>query len=322
MRYLLRRVRHALFLVLGVSALSFALLDLAPGDYLSEMRLDPRVSPETLSALRARYGLDRPLPERYARWLASVARGEMGYSFSYDAPAGPLLLGRAKETLLLTGTALVATWLLALPLGILSAARPRSWPARATSGAIAVLLSIPELLLALLLLLLAVRTGLFPAGGLASPVPPDGAFARARDVAWHMVLPVATLVLTSLPLLVRHVRAGVASALEAPFVMAARSHGIGESRIRLWYALPAAANPLASLFGLSVAGLLGGSLVVEVVMSWPGLGPLLIDAILARDIHVVVGAATLSTLFLVAGSLAADLLLTLADPRVRAEEPP
>jgi peptide/nickel transport system permease protein len=305
-----------------VSLLSFVLVALAPGDFFAEMRLDPRISESTLQVLRARHGLDRPLPVRYARWVASLARGELGYSFAYGSPVAPLLWPRVRNTVVLTATATVASWVLAIPLGVWWATRRRPLIRHVLSGVTAAVLAVPDIVLALGLLLLAVRTGWFPAGGMTSVGHEQmSALARLGDVAWHLVLPAAALVLGILPVLVRYVRASVGDALEAPFVHAARAHGIPESRVLFRHALPAAANPLISLFGLSVAGLLSMSLLVEVVMSWPGLGPLLLEAILARDFHLVLGLVLASTFLLVAGNLLADALLLAADPRIRAEEP-
>jgi len=142
---------------------------------------------------------------------------------------------------------------------------------------------------------------------------------KLRDLGLHMILPVTALALSALPLLVRHVRAAVADVLNAPFLLAAVGHGIPRRTLLYRYALPAAANPLISLFGFSIGALLSGSLLIEVVMSWPGLGPLLLEAILARDLYLVVGGILFSTLFLVGGNLLADLLLYWADPRIRTE---
>jgi peptide/nickel transport system permease protein len=140
---------------------------------------------------------------------------------------------------------------------------------------------------------------------------------KLRDITLHMTLPVAALVLANLPMLVRYVRASVAEVLDAPFLRAAAGHGLPEHKLLLGYALRAAANPLISLFGFSVGTLLSGSLLVEVVMSWPGLGPLLLESILARDFCVVIGGVLLSMVFLIAGNLFADILLYWADPRIR-----
>jgi peptide/nickel transport system permease protein len=297
------------------------LAELAPGDFFAEMRLDPRVSEETMRALRTRHGLDRPLADRYVLWVGSLARGEIGYSFAYGGPVGPLLWPRMRNTLVLTVTGVVAAWLLALPLGVWWATRRRPVERRAFAAVTAALLAVPDVVIALALLLMAVRTGWFPAGGMTSMAHEQmSRGARAWDVAAHLVLPAAALVLGILPVLLRHVRASVADVLTSPFVRAARAHGIPEGRVLFGHVLPAAANPLISLFGLSLAGLLSMSLVVEVVMSWPGLGPLLLEAILARDFFLVLGLVLASTVLLVGGNVLADALLLAVDPRIRAED--
>ncbi len=320
MRYLARRLVHALLLLVGVSIFSFALLQFAPGDYFSTLSLNPQISSRTVANLRAEYGLDQPLPVRYAAWLRSILKGDFGASFAYNSPVGPLLAVRARNTILLTGTAVLLSWLLALPLGIWSAARRGTWGDRLAGFLTSTLLTIPDLVLFLLLLLLAVRTGCFPTGGMVS-----GNFdelsgpAKGRDVLAHLILPALGLALATLPPLLRHVRSSMMEALDAPFIRAARAHGVPESRVLLRYALPVAANPLISLFGFSVAGMLSASLLAEVILSWPGIGPLLVESILAKDVYVVIGTVMLSAVFLVAGNLLADLMLFATDPRVRIE---
>jgi len=320
MRYVLRRGAHALFVLASVSVLSFVFMTLAPGDFLNEMKLDPRISPETTAALRARYGLDRPLPERYAQWLRSVLHGDLGYSFAYGSPVTSLLWPRARNTLLLTVTATVIAWAIALPVGVWSAAHRGRWGDRVTGAACTVLLVIPELVLGLALLAFAVKTGYFPVGGMVSPrAAAFEPWDRAKDVAWHLVLPATALILVTLPVLVRHVRASVVDTLAAPFVLAARARGVPTRRLLFRDVLKPAANPLVSLLGLSIAGLLSTSLVIEAIMSWPGLGPLLLDAIASRDIYVVIGAILCSTVLLLAGNVLADGLLLLTDPRLRSD---
>jgi len=319
MKYAARRLLHSLLLLGGVSVLSFVFADLAPGDFFSEMRLERGVTAETVEALRAQHGLDRPLPVRYAAWLASMARGEFGYSLAYRGAVGPLLAERIPGTLLLTATATLLAWLLAIPLGIWTAARRGTWSDSVVSAALAILLSIPDLLLAVVFLALAVETGSLPAGGMHAPGAESwGAADRLRDTARHMVIPVAVLVLGMLPVLARHVRAAVAECLDSPFALAARAQGIPRRRLLFHHVLPAALNPLISLFGFSLGGLLAASLLVEVLVGWPGLGPLLLEAIMARDFALVLGVVMSSTALLIAGNLAADLLLYRADPRIRA----
>ena len=320
MRYFFRRASQTVLLLFGVSFLTFLFSALAPGNYFDEMRLDPQITPQTVASLRAQYQLDRPMPVRYAHWISSILHGKMGFSFAYNSPVAPLLWARARNTLLLTVTATSLAWLIALPLGIWSAASLGRWPDRGLSWATGGLLILPELVLALGLLILAVRTGWFPTGGIVSigfeALPPA---RKLGDLAWHMFLPVSALVLASLPLLIRHVRSSISDVLGAPFLRAAQGHGIPRNTLLCRYALRAAANPLISLFGFSIGALLSGSLLVEVVMSWPGLGPLLLEAILARDIYVVIGGVLFSTVFLVSGNFIADMLLYWADPRIRAE---
>src|SRR6185503_10519843 len=161
-RYLARRFAHSLLLLFGVSLLSFALFELAPGDFWGEMRMNPQISRAAVEAARARYGMDQPLPVRYLRWLGSLARGEMGYSFAYGTPVLPLLVERARNTLALAGAALLLAWLLAIPLGVWFAARRGRLSDRLGAAATSALLATPDLVVALLLLLLAVRTGAFP----------------------------------------------------------------------------------------------------------------------------------------------------------------
>lgn len=320
MQYLGRRLGHAVLVLLGVSALTFVLAEAAPGTFIDELRLDPRVSAATVDALRERYGLDQSLPEKYLFWLRSVARGELGFSVSYEGPVGPLLWPRVRNTLLLAVPATVLAWLIAIPAGAIAASRKGGWADRIGAGATTTLLSVPDLLVGLCLLLLAVRTGYFPTGGLVSlDFDQLGAWEKLRDAALHFLLPVTALTLVILPVLVRHVRASLIDVLHAPFIQAARAQGIPHRRVLFKHALRAAANPLISLLGLSIAGLLSASLVIETIMSWPGLGPLLLEAVAARDLHLVVGAVTCSTLLLVCGNVLADALLYLADPRMRPE---
>lgn len=321
MRWIARRLAHGLLLLFGVSVLTFGFTEIAPGDYFDEMRLDPRISTETVDALRSRYGLDRPLPERYLRWLASTVQGDFGHSFAYNTPVASLLWVRARNTLLLTGLATALAWLLAIPLGLWAAATTSKWARAVFDTGTSVLLAIPDLVLGLLCLLLAVRTGFFPVGGMASLDFEDlDAWGQLKDLLSHLALPVLALTLATLPVLVRHVYASVSEVFHSRFLLAARGFGIPRRRLLFRYALPVAANPLISLFGFSVASLLSASLLIEVILSWPGIGPLLLEAILARDVHVVIGAVMLSTLLLVFGNLVADLLLYAVDPRIRTEE--
>jgi peptide/nickel transport system permease protein len=320
MRYIGRRLIHAILLLLAVSFFSFVLLQLAPGDFFDAMRLNPQISQHTIETIRSEYGLDQPLPIRYERWLRSMLKGNLGFSLASNSPVAPLLRVRARNTLLLSGTATLLAWLLALPIGVWSAAKRGAWSDRISSVATSTILTVPDLLVFLGLLLLAVRTGWFPTGGMVSSGIDDMDFwSRAEDVAFHLVLPAFGLAVVMLPVLVRHVRSAMIESLESPFIRAARGHGIPHTRLLFRYALPAASNPLISLFGFSVATMLSTSMLAEVVLSWPGLGPLLVESLFSRDVYVVVAVVMLSSVFLVMGNLFADLLLFASDPRIRTE---
>ena len=318
MKYVARRLLHSLLLLAGVSLLSFVFADLAPGDFFSDLPLEDGGSGAAATGMRARHGLDRPLAVRYAAWLGSVARGEFGYSLAYNGAVGPLLRQRIPGTLLLTATATLLAWLLALPLGIWNAAGRGRWGDRITKTVLSILLSVPNVLLAVVLLAIAVQTGWLPAGGMYSPGAGslDGP-GRFRDLLRHLIIPVAVLVMGMLPALVRHIRASVGDAMDAPFALAARAQGIPRRRWLFRHILPAALNPLVSLFGLSLGTLLSASLLVEVLVGWPGLGPLFLEAIMARDFALVLGVVMSSAVLVIAGNLIADLLLYRADPRIR-----
>lgn len=297
--YLLRRALHFVFLLVGISVLSFILLELAPGDFLGEAKLNPQLGPQTITALREQYGLNKSLPQKYIYWLGSVAKGDFGVSFAYNLPVSTLLWPRARKTLQITTASLVLAWLIAVPLGVWSAAHRGGWLDRIAAVAMAGLLAIPDLVLACVALLVAIRWGAFRSG--------------------NPVLPVTVLVLGALPVLLRHTRAALLDVADQPFARAARANGVSGWQLWFRWLLPAAANPLASLFGLSVAGLISSSLLVETILGWPGLGPLFLEAIGARDFYLVIGPVILSAAFLALGALLGDLLLYILDPRIRIE---
>jgi peptide/nickel transport system permease protein len=222
---------------------------------------------------------------------------------------------------LLTGTATFLIWLIAVPLGVLTAASPGTWLDRVVAVGSSILISIPEIVIAIALLALAVRTRIVPVGGMRSlDFQELSTWGQFQDVIQRMVLPTLVLVLASIAVVERHVRASVLEVLQAPYIQAARGLGISRTRLLFRHVLPVAANPAISLFGFSLAGLLSGSLLVEAVTGWPGLGPLILEATFARDLYLVIGGVMLSAVFMIAGNFVADLLLFASDPRIRAGE--
>jgi len=309
---ILQRIAQSAALLFAIATIWFLALSLAPGDFFDEARLNPAASPATIERLRVTYGLTQPLPIRYGHWLWSLAHGDLGESIAYREPVAALLPPRCANTLLLTATSLVVSWSLALSLGIWAGAKQgglADWAVRALA---AILLAIPELIAATLLVYWAAHSGAFPVGGKGDSV---------SGLASHMALPVLVLTASAFPMLFRHVRLAVSETLAAPYIRSALSYGISPARLWLRYVLPAAANPLLSLFGLSLAALLSGSLLVEVVFGWPGLGPLFLDALFARDTYLLLAPVILSSCFLLAGNIAADVLLLWNDPRVAKDSP-
>jgi peptide/nickel transport system permease protein len=314
---LVRHVLRAAGELIAVSLIVFGVTALAPGDAFTEARLDRQLSPAAVTAMRHAAGVDRPFLLRYSDWLRSAVRGDLGRSIAYRSPIAPLLARRALNSLVLVVAALIVTWSIVLPLGVWTAARDRSADGRLVAAGATALIAMPDLLIAIALLVLAARTGVLPTGGLrAAGGGDDSGLAGMVDRLRHSFMPVVALTLIAAPPLVRHVRASMLDALRAPYVLAAAARGIPYRR-RLWrLALRAAANPLVALFGLSFAALFSASMMVEVVMSWPGLGPLLLDAVRTRDEQLILAGVMFATVLLLVGNGCADVLLRSIDPRI------
>jgi len=316
---LLRRLLALVPLLLVVSFLTFVLLDASGGDYLSKLVGNPEVSDEYLARMRAVYGLDRPLLERYGRWLAGAVQGDLGRSFDYQRDVSGLLVERLGNTLLLAVAALVLSWGLAVPLGLLAALRRGTWLDRVSGLAAALGLSFPRVFLALLAVLFAAASGWFPLGGLRDEVRWDelSAWGRVVDVGRHLCLPALVLALTGMAGVFRQMRGHTLEVLEQDYVRTARAKGLPERTVLFKHVVRNAINPIVTLFGTSLAHLVTGAFLVEVVFSWPGMARLTLGALLARDVNLVMASVMLASVCLVIGSLVADLLLAAVDPRVR-----
>ena len=320
LRYFARRLAFALLLVFVVSSAALLLTRLAPGDFASDV-FGAGASPETVARERIRYGLDRPVLVQYVSWLVGAVRLDLGTSLMYGRPVRGLVLQRAGNTALLAATALAVATLVGLPLGVVSGSRRRGVLTTLIRGASLVFLSLPSLLTSLLLVLIAARTGWFPIGGMFSiDAASSGWGAICRDLLWHLPVPTLALALPVAATLERLQSQATAETLAEPFATAARARGIPWRR-RVWRdLLRVAIRPVASIYGLVLAGLLSGSFVVEIVTAWPGLGRLMYDALRARDLYLVAGCAAMGSVFLAVGSLVSDLALAAVDPRLRGEQ--
>ena len=319
--FVLRRLLQLVPLLLAVIVLSFGLLKLAPGDYLTALADNPQVSAATLAAMRHRFGLDQPWTVQLVLYLKNVVLHlDFGESFSRHQPVFAVLREGLLNTLLLAMAGALVTWGLAIPLGAWAAARQGTAVDRTLSLVAFIGLSVPEVLSGLLLLMLAAKTGWFPVGGMRSldweSLPLAG---RALDVVRHLVLPALVVGLVPLASRMRQMRASLLDVLRLEYVTTARAKGLDERAVVMKHALRNALNPLITLFGYTLGSLLSGSLVAEIIFSWPGLGRVTYEAILSRDQYLVVGSVLMAAVVLVSGNLVADLLLAAADPRIRHE---
>ena len=313
--FVLRRLIAAVVLAFVVASAALLLAAAAPGDYAaSALGLGARQ--ETVDRLRRERGLDRSPAEIYARWLAGVARLDFGTSFVYRRPVAPLVAGRARNTAVLGLTAFALALAAGLPLGVFTGSR-RGPAAALVRGMSILLLSLPPLVASLLLVWLASVTGLVPVSGMTSLDPGAAWPARALDLARHLVVPALALALPLGAALERVQSQAVAEALEEPAILAALARGASRRRALWVHATRLGAKPVAAVSGLMVGALLGGSFAVELITSWPGLGRLTFDALVARDIYLAAGCATAAAILLALGIVASDTALALVDPRVR-----
>lgn len=317
--FLLRRLVASLLLVVVVLTITFFLIHLAPGSP-ANLLLDPRVSRQHQEALSRLYGLDKPLWQQYFSWLrASLLEGNWGVSFVHRRPVGAVIADHLPQTLLLTATALCIQFGVGVPLGVAAARRAGTRRDHLIRLGALSLYSLPLFWLGLMaLLLLSYLWPIFPSGHMSSVGAeqlPVG--RRLLDLLHHLALPALVLGLASAGAITRFTRNSLLEVLDEDFVRTARAKGVSERWVVWGHALRNSIAPLIQLFGLSLPFLLSGSLVTEVVFSWPGLGRLTYDSILSRDYPVILAGTALAAVLVVVGSLSADLLHAAADPRAR-----
>jgi len=314
--YILKRILQTLPLLFLVSVMSFLIIKLSPVDPLAELRLNPSISPQTLQAEKVRLGLDLPVHKQYFKWLSSAVRGDLGISTSGEK-VSDRLMERIPNTLLLTLTTIIITWIIAIPLGIFAALHWRSPADRILTIISALGMAIPSFFFALLLLIFAVKTGWFPVGGLTSVGFENfSVIHKILDVTHHLFLPVLVLTTISLAGLQRQMRGNLLDILEADYVKMARAKGLPENKVIYKHALRNAINPMVTMLGFEFASLLSGAALTEFVFQYPGLGRLILEAVLKLDINLVMASLMIGAIMLILGNLIADILLKLVDPRI------
>lgn len=317
-RYIVRRLLQVIPLLFAITLLSFAVMQLAPGNYLDTLRGQPTISPQTIERLTKDFGLDQPWYAQYWRWLWNALHGNFGYSFTYKIPIFTLIGQRLYYTFILAFWSSVIAWSLALPLGIYAATHRNRWSDRIISLISYAQSALPGFFVALLLLIFAKNSGWLPLGG-ATSINYDSMsqWEKIRDTSWHMIIPMLVLGVRGVGGLMRQMRGSVLEVLSENYILAARARGLDERKVLWKHAFRNSINPLITLLGYDLAGLLSGAALVENVLAWPGLGRLLLESVQNRDIYVAMGSFVMGAVLLIWGNLVADLLLAVTDPRIR-----
>ena len=318
--YVLRRLLQAVPVIFAIVVLNFLLLHLAPGDAAQVLAGEAgSASPEYMAELRQRFGLDRPLALQLVLYVKQVLTLDLGFSFRHNMPVTALIAGRLGPTLLLMLTTLVLSVTAGIVLGLLAAARVGSWRDTLISVLALVSYATPLFWVGLMLIVVfSIKLDWLPTSGMETVAAFHEGWARVVDIARHLVLPALTLSLFYMALYVRLMRAAVLEQAGMDYVTTARAKGLGEMRITLSHVLCNAVLPVVTMAGVQVGSLLGGSVVVESVFAWPGLGLLAFQALFARDFNLLLGIFFLSACLVVAVNLAVDVVYTLLDPRIHA----
>ena len=316
-QYLIRRLLESVLILFVISMLMFTLISLYPGGIMNAYEENPDVTSEDYQRLRDKYGLDDPIPVRYAKWLRNVLTGDWGVSFVSKQPALDEIMARLPNTLLLMGVAFVVTLLIAVPLGILSALRQYSLLDNVLTVTAFGGNSLPVFWFGLLLIMIFhVWLGWFPGSGMWTL----GAEKSLADLARHMVLPVSMLALVSAAGYMRYMRSSMLDVVRQDYIRTARSKGMSERRVIVSHALRNALIPLVTLIALDLPALFGGALFTETIFGWPGMARLFYERSLKSDIPVLMAILIIFSALILLSNLLADLVYTYLDPRIRLGE--
>lgn len=317
LKYILKRILQTIPLLILVSLISFFIIRLSPVDPLAELKLNPSISKETLQKETKRLGLDKPIYIQYALWAKAFVQGDLGVC-STGEKVSAKLKERIPNTLLLTAIVIFLTWIVGVPLGILAAIYWKTPLDRLLTVLTSIGMAIPSFFFAILLLIFAVKTGWFPVGGLTSYNFNDmNFFSKIWDLTHHLILPTTVLFTISLAGLQRQMRANLLDVLDSDYVKFARAKGLSEFKVIYKHALRNALNPMITMLGFEFASLLSGAALTEYVFQYPGLGRLVLEAVLKSDINLVMASLMMGAVMLILGNLIADILLIITDPRIR-----
>ena len=320
-KYAVKRLIFMIPLLLGITIICFVVMHLAPGAPTDlETQMNPRVSAEMKERLRAMYDLDKPLPEQYLIWLNKLVRLDLGVSFSSDRrPVADKILERLPITIALNILSMIMILMVAIPLGVLSAVHQNSFFDKITGVFVFIGFAVPTFWLALLLMILfGVQLGWLPISGIRSLnyeyLPPGMAFI---DLIKHLIMPVLLSAFGGLAGFSRYMRANMLEVIRQDYITTARAKGLSERLVIYKHALRNALLPLVTILGLSVPGLIGGSVIFETIFAIPGMGQLFYMSVMARDYPTIMGILFIGAVLTLLGNLLADLSYALVDPRIR-----
>ena len=293
-------------------------IQLAPGNYFDTLRMNPQISEETIAKYESQYHLDRHPVIQYGYWLRNLLCLDLGYSFAMMSPVTSVIKSRLFNTFILALSAMLFTWLIAIPLGVFCAVHQNRFSDRFFSALSFVGLSIPNFFLALLLLYLASLSGILPLGGIHSANYESlSNLGKFLDLLRHLIIPTLVIGTGSLAGLQRIMRGNMLEVLRAQYITTARAKGLSEQRVIYIHALRNAINPMITIFGYSLSGLLSGAALTEIIIGWPGLGMVMLQAVRSQDIFLVMGSMLMGGVLLIGGNLIADILLAWSDPRIQ-----
>ena len=316
--YILRRVIITIPLLFVISIMSFFIMQLSPGSYLDQIKMNPDISPELIETMEKDFGLDKSVPVQYLYWLKELLQGNMGESFTYRIPVAEIIGSRLLNTFILSAAAMIIAWGISIPVGIYSATHRYSMLDNIFTTFSFIGLSIPNFFFALLLLFLIVRLNIpLPISGMTSimydymsPVE------KIIDIAKHLIVPAAVLGTASTASLMRQMRGQMLDVINQDYIRTARSKGLKERKVIYKHALKNALNPMITIFGFQLSSLFSGAALTEIVTGWPGLGNMMLTAVRSKDLYLAMAGMMMGSLMLIIGNLAADIMLALNDPRI------
>ena len=318
LRYIMRRVVQAIPILLAIVVINFLLLQLAPGDAVDVLAGEAgSATPEYMAELRERFGLDQPVPIQLANYVGNVLTGDLGYSFRHDMPVTELIWARLGPTLLLMVTTITIAVGVGILLGLLAATGLNTWRDSVISVLALVSYATPLFWVGLMLIVVfSINLGWFPTSGMETIAAFNTGWDRVWDIAHHLVLPSVTLSLFYLALYTRLMRASMLEQAGMDYVTTARAKGVTERSITFRHVLRNALLPVVTMAGVQVSSLIGGSVIVETVFGWPGLGQLAFESLFARDLNLLLGIFLLSAVLVLVVNLIVDIIYTILDPRI------